>query len=258
VELTAQERAELLALLEPWARAAKAQELNSALLREQMVAAAARQPKAWLTAEQIFEAVQVVGTRLYPNFVVDKYLYPVLAQLAYYFAQDPHFETLGEGYDLKKGLLLFGPVGAGKSILFKILAQIDRRFSFRIAHCDELAETFIKHGVGSLDPYTRPVGRLYLDDLGTEIAKARNYDVRCNPLADILTRRERLEPRPRTFASTNCDAETLERIYDERACSRMVAMFNFIEFDAETPDRRQVAPEALTQEDVDQFSYLFP
>jgi DNA replication protein DnaC len=258
VELTAQELEQMLELLKPWARHVKAQELNSALLRQQMAAQAQAQPQPWLTAEQIFDAVQVVGAQLYPGFVVDSYLYPVLVKLAYYFARNPHFETLGEGYDRSKGLLLFGPVGCGKSILFKILAKIDPRFSFKIAQCDEMAERFHKEGVGSLEQYYQPGGRLYLDDLGAEQYRVQNFGFKCNPLADVLTRRERLEPRPRTFASTNCDAETLERIYEERACSRMVAMFNFIEFDEETPDRRKLRPEPITQEDVQHFSYLLP
>jgi hypothetical protein len=205
-------------------------------------------PRAWPTAAQIFHQAQVLGWQHRKPLVVDKYLLPVLELVSYYFARDVEFER--RGYELDKGLLLYGPIGCGKTRLLELISQLDPRFRFRVVDCDDVARAYKIDGDAALATYCRP-GRLLLDDIGVDGGPAWNYKNGANPVGDVLRRRYRLGEAALTFGTTNCAADVLEDLYKDRIADRMNEMFNIIEFDENTPSRRQVAPIPLGAEDVD-------
>lgn len=169
-------------------------------------------------------------------------------QLAQYFAQDPEFE--GSGYSLKKGILLAGGVGVGKTTLMQLFGR-NPLASFIIVPCRNIANEFVDYGNEMLDKYTgeflpssdNPFRHntfgLCFDDLGTETRK-KNYGNELNVLEEILlTRYERRQSlMNRTHITTNLTGDAIGEMYGDRVRSRMREMFNIIVFEGQT-DMRQ-------------------
>lgn len=76
--------------------------------------------RAWFEAEAL--------RRLGEPFVVDEYNARIVELLCLYFAEDPRFEQVTDGagrpYSLKKGLLLRGGVGTGKTTLLPVVLAL--------------------------------------------------------------------------------------------------------------------------------------
>ena len=236
VVLEADEKRDLWAAVEQWAKRHKRVSINTAVHKHNI--SAAQQARPWPTAEEIWHAVVNMGLAENPGFVVDDWLRDVLLALCLYFAQDAEgFEELSPSYSLQKGLLLFGPVGCGKTKLLELLARVDPRLSFRVYACPDVSRAYRKDGDEALEIYAAK-RTLCFDDLGFEDANAKHFGNVANPLADILTKRYQLYPRPLTHATTNDDAPAMLLKYGDRVYSRMAEMFNIIEFDPGAPDRR--------------------
>lgn len=166
----------------------------------------------------------------------------ITMQLACYFAQDETFEEK-EGYSLKKGILLAGGVGVGKTTLMQLFGR-NPLSSFIIVPCRNIANEYVDYGNDMLDKYTseylpssdNPFQHntfgLCFDDLGTETRK-RNYGNELNVLEEIiLTRYERRQTlQNKTHITTNLTGDSIGEMYGERVRSRMREMFNIIVFD---------------------------
>ena len=236
VELSGHEKHELWAVVEKWAKTHKRTSINTAVHKHNI--SAAQQARPWPTAEHIWHAAVNQGLSENPGFVVDDWLRPVLLALCLYFAQDQQgFEELSPAYSLQKGLLLFGPVGCGKTKLLELLTRVDSRLAFRVYACPDVSRAYRKDGDEALEIYGA-ARTMCFDDLGFEDANAKHYGSSTNPLADVLTRRYQLTPRPLTHATTNDDAATMLDKYGQRVASRMSEMFNIIQFSPDAPDRR--------------------
>lgn len=181
---------------------------------------------------------------------IDRWNVDAIDKLAYYFSADPLFETLGEGYSLKKGLLLFGPIGCGKTTLLKLLMHNPSN-PFKIVSARKIADEFAEQGHIVINHYSllQPVNRrewfnhthigLCIDDLGTENSK-KNYGNEVNVLAEvILNRYDNSDGIGKTHITTNASGDSISEVYGARAASRMTEMFNIIEFPIDSPDRRK-------------------
>lgn len=239
VVLTDEEKEALLETVYAWARPMKMAEINYRIWKRDISTDPMNKPLP--TAEEIWMRVQQLGWEENPDFVVDRWLSPILQQLCYYFAQDVRFELHDPSFSLSKGILLHGPIGCGKTKLLELLARVDRRIGFRVYACPEVSVEYRKDGDAALMKYSH--SPICFDDLGFEDANAMHFGNRSNPMADILAARYRRNPRPVTHATTNENAESLEQKYGPRVFSRLVEMFNLLSFDEDAPDRRNLPAE---------------
>lgn len=214
-----------------------------------------------------------IGFSKYPDgrdgrkvFVVDQHNRDIIKALCYYFTNDPGFEALcrpdeaGTGmvhfnWKLKKGLLLAGSVGVGKTEIMKLFSR-NKRACYDVVNAREFAnEVAMRKDVEEVHKvisqysnvhriqvphidsfYHEQVG-LCFDDLGTDTEK-NIWGNKLDILADVIAGRYANNALPwhMTHLTTNLSAPDLEKRYGPRIWSRMVERFNVIEFMA--PDRR--------------------
>lgn len=175
--------------------------------------------------------------------------------LCYYFTDDPRFEQ--DGRSLKKGLLLFGGVGVGKSVIMTLL-QHNQKQSFRLISCFDVVTAFTsqsqeerKYGENPLARFCgdlhapisgNPFGHRRLgicfDDLGLENPRAMFYGEAKNCMEEVLWTRHKSGEFTKTHITTNLSGEELEKVYGARVRDRMKEMFNVIAWPLEAKSRR--------------------
>jgi DNA replication protein DnaC len=183
-------------------------------------------------------------------FRIDGDNHAVIKALCQYFTGDPSFEKTDDGYSLKKGIMLCGPVGTGKTTIMKLFRANQRR-SFQWITCRELADRFKKDGEELLHVWSNPINvpahidtfwqnqlGACFDDLGTEGTK-KHYGDAVNVMADILLNRydQAVIPFHYTHITTNLTSDEIEQYYGSRVRSRMREMFNMLVLGGE--DRRK-------------------
>lgn len=207
--------------------------------------------KAIQTPYNYYELLQVVearGTVLFqkPYIIHDIDRPPILKLLAYFLRDAAIVED--DGLDLRKGVLVTGPVGCGKSSILQIMRSFCHEvYRPQIFSCREIAFEFAqngydviqKHGRRSFFPYTQ-VPRVHAyDDLGLE-GPVMYWGNTSNVMAEILLSRYDmyLTHGMITHATTNLNSSELEAAYGNRVRSRMREMFNLVAFDASSNDKR--------------------
>lgn len=175
--------------------------------------------------------------------------------LCYYFTEDKRFES--EGRLLKKGLLLFGGVGVGKSMLMHLL-QRNQKQSYRLISCIDVVSEFTNQtkedrnaGVNVLarfygdfhaplngNNYGHKILGLCFDDLGVENTRAVYYGEVKNCMEEIIWQRYKTGDFTKTHVTTNLSAEELKSAYGVRVYDRMLEMFNLIAWPLNAKSRR--------------------
>jgi DNA replication protein DnaC len=146
-----------------------------------------------------------------------------------------------DSIDLKKGILLLGPVGCGKTTLMTLLNElVYPHQKYQVKSTREIASEFHQDGFQIIHKYGRRQKYLCLDDLGVE-QNMKYYGNECNTVAEILLHRYDMHVNYGilTHATTNLNAEELEKIYGNRVRSRLRSMFNLITFPSSTKDKRK-------------------
>jgi len=168
-------------------------------------------------------------------------LYPedesLLFKLCCYFIQD-HQTCANMGIDTRKGLLLSGPVGCGKTSLMKLLPFLaPHKTNYEIIPTRNIVFNFNASGFEVLDRYNETKNYCF-DDLGVEPTGC-HYTKECNVMGEILLSRYDIfkEKHWKTHITTNLNAEELETRYGSRVRSRLREMLNVIAFDSK--DKRQ-------------------
>ena len=213
----------------------------------------------------------------YREYSIDAVNWPVIKMLILYFINDPDFEKYGEGFSLKKGIMLRGDVGRGKTLLLKLFSHIPSintkaeiktfrelrqhgwpdGLMFNSAYtinqfvsCKQVEREFLKSGHAALDLFTRKdfafsgkpekMKIFCFDDLGTESTNSKHYGNNAMVMEEILMERYELfvEHGVKTHITTNLmRGEDLEQIYGTRIRSRIREMFNIIDMPGQ--DRRK-------------------
>jgi hypothetical protein len=173
--------------------------------------------------------------------------YPLLYTLLIYIIGDKA-NAQKQGLNLRKGILLSGPVGCGKTSLMTLL-----RFFQPLSHqyvlrsCREVSFEFIRDGYEVIHTYSRASFGEYsqqprtycFDDLGTE-SSLKYYGNSCNVMGEILLSRYDLfvSRGMRTHLTTNLTSSEIEKNYGNRVRSRMREMFNLVSFGKDARDKR--------------------
>lgn len=156
--------------------------------------------------------------------------------LCLYFTEDPEFEK--RGFSLRKGLLIFGLIGCGKTTMMNLF-RINPRLKYGVFACSKVSEQYKKEGVFGLEKFYSQES-ICFDDLGTETA-AKNFGNESNVMADILMTRYENEAEKgfKTHITTNLNNEQIEEYYGKRVRSRMKEMYNLISFPENSTDKRK-------------------
>jgi len=194
--------------------------------------------------EKIKTYLNIKGHLLFgKNFKVYKEDEPLLFKLCCYFIQD-HNSCSKIGIDTRKGLLLSGPVGCGKTSLMKLLLHLaPHKTNYEIIPTRNIVFNFNATGFEVLEKYNETKSFCF-DDLGVE-PKGSHYAKECNVMGEILLSRYELFCHPEqsrrvlTHITTNLNAQELNKRYGNRVRSRMRTMFNLISFDENSKDKRQ-------------------
>lgn len=180
---------------------------------------------------------------LEPKYEVDVVSEPAIDKLIGYL--------MGTELNSKKGILLMGGTGSGKTVLLKGFNKLLRYFS-TVDRCEihynyisslklasqfsikgyEIFENSFYSGNGLVLPNITMCS-LFVDDMGAEPIVS-NYGNSIIVTGELLMRR--YENKKRTIATTNLNAESLREYYGERIYSRMKEMFNPMVLDGD--DRR--------------------
>ena len=151
--------------------------------------------------------------------------------------------------DLNKGILLSGPIGCGKTTLFKLMQNFPtKRKGFGIISTRQVVSEFMQSGYEILEKYSngnlshdiRTPKAYCFDDLGTETT-SKYFGNDCNVMAEILLTRYDLfvEKGIITHLTTNLSATEIESQYGNRLRSRMREMFNLFGYEENSVDKRK-------------------
>jgi hypothetical protein len=156
-----------------------------------------------------------------------------------------------QNLDLRKGILLAGPIGVGKTALMTLtnyFSPVEKCYLIRSVR--EISFEFEQEGYKLINRYSKGSFRLVhglsvplvycFDDLGVE-QTIKYFGNECNVMAEILLSRYDLfvSKGMLTHVTTNLSASELEVMYGNRLRSRFREMFNLIAFDKTSRDKRR-------------------
>lgn len=183
-------------------------------------------------------------------FTVDDHRKPFYTALCLYFTGDPAMAD----YNLspKKGLMLYGNVGVGKSIMLRLLER-NAIQSYKTVSCRRVAERYSEEGEAVIQEYSNLFPNQYrsryynqewlgcfFDDLGTE-RDGKFYGKGLNAMEEILQNRyDNMTCRgPKTHLTSNLSLKQLEDRYGLRVIDRLYQLFNLIEIPKEATNLRR-------------------
>lgn len=143
--------------------------------------------------------------------------------------------------DLRKGILLLGPVGSGKTSLMLLLNEfMFPTMRYQVKSTRDISAEFHKDGYDIIHKYGRLQYNFCMDDLGVE-NNIKHFGNECNTIGEILLHRYDILVNYGvvTHATTNLNADELEKLYGNRVRSRLRSMFNLVAFPESTLDKRK-------------------
>lgn len=186
--------------------------------------------------------------RFRQHFIIDDHNKTLIEKLALYFTNDEKFNVAG--YSLKKGILIMGNVGRGKTELMKFF-QKNKKRCYTVIPCTTVANEYLiykdeiekVYSSGLEKPLHDPsvffqkfIGYCF-DDLGTEEVK-NAFGNKKNVLTDIIMAIYTKKDFEKFHITTNLDIDDkeFEDRYGTRVVSRFKEMFNVFVLDG--TDRR--------------------
>ncbi len=179
-------------------------------------------------------------------YVIDDHNREIIDKLSLYFSGSPEAEK--HGLSLKKGLLLMGDRGTGKTVIMKAFASNPQQ-SYRLSSVRFITYDFVESGFRVIKSFSVPESiaiNVYgqsltgycFDDLGTD-EERRRFGDKVNAMGEILLNRYDSVPHHMTHITTNLNPNAIEQFYGSRLRSRFREMFNQVAFDTTAPDRRK-------------------
>ncbi|WP_240676047.1 P-loop NTPase family protein [Botryobacter ruber] len=173
---------------------------------------------------------------------------PLLGKLLSYMIGDRE-QAERQGLSLRKGILLIGPTGCGKTSLMTLLRLFTSPDEcYRVKSCREVSFEFHREGYEVIQRFSQGIvwspsrkpGGYCFDDLGAE-SSLRYYGNMCNVMGEVLLSRYDLfvSQGVKTHLTTNLTSSEMEKTYGSRVRSRMREMFNLVSFEKEARDKRR-------------------
>jgi DNA replication protein DnaC len=180
-----------------------------------------------------------VARRIMPEFKIDDDNRRIIFRLLDYFTGHPDFSG-----SLKKGILLVGGIGTGKSKLFEIFHEYLKwripYHNFNYFMASEIVDDYALYGVDMFEKFRHnwkdekktiasPI-TCYIDDIATDNENERNFGKQTDVIAKVLDLRYTALIRygVLTHASTNVRIDDMNALYDLRLVDRMREMFNVL------------------------------
>jgi len=171
-----------------------------------------------------FTSLNMLGKPL----IVNEFTTPLITALCFFLSQDQRFESQ-LGYDPKKGLLIRGISGLGKTHAVRCVAENELN-PILILSMLEVADEIRNNGEYLIKLGEKKV--IYLDDVGTEEPVIKHYGTSINFFKEFIEG-VYLRNEGKTFnklvISTNNSFAEIEAKYGFRVRSRMKDMFNVID-----------------------------
>lgn len=185
-----------------------------------------------------------------PRFTLNKFNTEIIHRLASYFSADPKVEE--EGLSLRKGIMLVGPVGCGKTTIMKAFS-LNSKNPFAFVSSRKVASEYTDKKDGGdyvIKKYSSPcsvypqqnfgfdkIGYCF-DDIGVEQTQ-KHFGNERDVIPEIIYSRYDAGLHHQTHFTANMTADDIEKTYGSRIRSRLREMCNFVEFDYNTPDFRK-------------------
>lgn len=165
----------------------------------------------------------------YPYQITEKNQKVVDTILAY-FAKVPHFYDLLPNGSFKKGLLVLGGYGTGKTSLFEAIhhCQLHSPNGFGIASALDLMKAYGRNSYDGI--HSQISGNWLFDDVGEEHIVS-HYGNKENVVKLLLSERYRQRKKPITHITTNLSLKMLKEKYGQRIYERFYEMFNVLVLD---------------------------
>jgi len=191
------------------------------------------------TFEELLPDIHKFGKDMTPDFKLQGDSLNFYKQLYYYFSPDENIAKNFNG-SLKKGLLVSGNIGCGKTTAMKIFRKLT--YQFRIYETRYIIREFNIDGMEVLNKYGKesylqkypeapktPIN-LCFDDFGLEDTNSQLYGNSANVIGEIMLDRYEgfVNYGIRTHATTNLSPANIEEIYGDRLRDRLREMMNFI------------------------------
>jgi DNA replication protein DnaC len=185
-----------------------------------------------------FKAAQEYYANSDFDFEVDSSNKNFLGHFCKYWNQDKAFEIL-EHISLRKGLLVFGSYGTGKTSSFQIIQTIAERYQVRelwfpsISTQEVVAKFNTERNKEDVIQYYSK-GIFLFDDLGAEMVGNNIYQYGKEEVfvRILLNRYRNFESRgTKTHITTNLSLSQIENRYGKQLSDRFVQMFNLLKLD---------------------------
>lgn len=208
-----------------------------------------REIKGTLCAPDIFKKVFFRAAQEYYanndlDFEVDSSNKNFLGHFCRYWNRDTAFEVL-ENISLRKGLLVFGPYGTGKSSSFQIIQNLSKHYQVRELWFPSISTQEVvarfnqeRNKEDVIQYYSK--GVFLFDDLGAETAGNNIYQYGKEEVfvRILLNRYRNFEDQgTKTHITTNLNLGQIDNRYGEQLADRFVRMFNVLKLDG--PSRRK-------------------
>jgi DNA replication protein DnaC len=185
------------------------------------------------TAENIYKLMRWTSENVYGKpFILHEHNKQLVMALCFFVSGDSRFET-EMNFDLKKGLLIRGVSGLGKTHLVRCIEKNELN-PILILSMIEISEEVKSEG-----EYEIKIGNnkiIYLDDVGTEEATVNHYGTKINYFKNFIEMvylRNVDKGFGKLIVSTNNSFSEIEEKYGFRVRSRVKDMFNIIDVKGE-------------------------
>lgn len=187
--------------------------------------------------------LEKTGRKIYgPKFKVLEGDYPIIFRLFAYFFKDQK-NAKEFDLDLRKGILLMGPIGCGKTSLMNLMRFIrPPEDQHLMISTRKISYDFIQNGYQVIEKYSDRsfkfkkeewIPKHYcFDDLGVENS-LKYFGNDCNVMTEILLSRYDyfITHKMLTHITTNLNSDEIEKLYGSRVRSRLREMVNLVSFD---------------------------